>query len=164
MWSVAVGQDRLSKHDICSQYAFRGHTTLSFLRASKVMATDYHISKSWKIPHNLVIEALPRQGLITGYNPLSATSDLKMADYDIPAYPGTLRYNPQVKDHGIIIGCLIFHGLLMHMGEGDRIFCSRKNSVEVFPQPDHFMFCTHGMRLSLSLLFTLGRSARRSPE
>ena len=24
-----------------------------------------------------------------------------------------MRYNPQVKDHGIIIGCLIFHGLLM---------------------------------------------------
>ena len=36
-----------------------------------------------------------------------------MADYDIPVYPGTMRYNPQVKDHGIIIGCLIFHGLLM---------------------------------------------------
>lgn len=88
IWSVAVGQDRLSKHDICSQYAFRGHTTLSFLRASIVMATDYH------------------------------------------------------------------------MGEGDRTFCSRKNSVEAFPQPDHFMFCTHGMRLSLSLLLTLGRSAR----
>ena len=37
-----------------------------------------------------------------------------MADYDIPVYPGTMRYNPQVKDHcGITIGCLIFHGLLM---------------------------------------------------
>ena len=71
------------------------------------------INKSWKIPHNLVIETLPRQGLITGYNSLSATSDLKMADYDIPVYPGTMRYNPQVKDHGIIIGCLIFRGLLM---------------------------------------------------
>ena len=34
-----------------------------------------------------------------------------MADYDIPVYPGTMRYNPQVKDHGIIIGCLIFHGI-----------------------------------------------------
>ena len=22
-----------------------------------------------------------------------------MADYDIPVYPGTMRYNPQVKDH-----------------------------------------------------------------
>ena len=66
------------------------------------------ISKSWKVPHNLVIEALPRQGLITGYNSLSATGDLKMADYDIPVYPGTMRYNPQVEDHGIIIGCLIF--------------------------------------------------------
>ena len=51
---------------------------------------------------------------MTGYNSLSATSDLKMADYDIPVYPGTMRYNPQVKDHGIIIGYLIFHGLLMH--------------------------------------------------
>ena len=40
-----------------------------------------------------------------------------MADYDIPVYPGTMRYNPQVKDHGIIIGCLIFHGLLMHYVE-----------------------------------------------
>ena len=41
-----------------------------------------------------------------------------MADYDIPVYPGTMRYNPQVKDHGIIIGCLVFHGLLMTV---DRI-------------------------------------------
>ena len=40
----------------------------------------YYISKSWKVPHNLVIEALPRQGPITGYNSLSATSDPKMAD------------------------------------------------------------------------------------
>ena len=40
-----------------------------------------------------------------------------MADYDIPVYPGTMRYNPQasVKGHGIIIGCLIFHGLLMYV-------------------------------------------------
>ena len=50
---------------------------------------------------------------MTGYNSLSATSDLKMADYDIPVYPGTMYYNPQVKDHGITIGWLIFHGLLM---------------------------------------------------
>ena len=70
------------------------------------------ISKSWKIPHNLVIEALPRQGLITGYNSLSATGDLKLADHDILVYPGTMRYNPQVEDHGIIIGSLVFHGLL----------------------------------------------------
>ena len=35
-----------------------------------------------------------------------------MADHDIPVYPGTMRYNPQVEDHGIIIGCLVFHGLL----------------------------------------------------
>ena len=54
---------------------------------------------------------------MTGYNSLSATSDLKMADYDIPVYPGTMRYNPQVKDRRIIIGYLIFHGLLMtHQG------------------------------------------------
>ena len=46
---------------------------------------------------------------------MSATSDLKMADYDIPVYPGTMLYNPQAKDHGIIIGCLIFHGLLMYI-------------------------------------------------
>ena len=81
--------------------------------ALRVVILYKFISKSWKIPHNLVIEALPRQGLITGYNELSATSDLKMADYDIPVYPSTMRYNPQVKDHGIIIGCLIFRGLLM---------------------------------------------------
>ena len=57
------------------------------------------------------------QRVVTDYNSLSATSDLKMADYDIPVYPGTMRYNPQVKDHGIIIGCLIFHGLLMMRSE-----------------------------------------------
>ena len=53
---------------------------------------------------------------------MSATSDLKMADYDIPVYPSTMRYNPQVKDHGIIIGCLIFHGLLMKSNheQGER--------------------------------------------
>ena len=60
------------------------------------MTSKWRISKSWKIPHNLVIEALPRQGLITGY---------------------TMHYNPQVKDHGIIIDCLIFHGLLMPCGK-----------------------------------------------
>ena len=36
-----------------------------------------------------------------------------MADYNIPVYPGTMRYNPRVEDHGIIIGCLVFYGLLM---------------------------------------------------
>ena len=59
---------------------------------------------------------------------MSATSDLKMADYDIPVYPGTMRYNPQVKDHGIIIGCLVFHGLLM------------PNPVEVQPPGDYRLF------------------------
>ena len=36
----------------------------------QVLEQPNDISKSWKIPHNLVIEALPRQGLITGYNEL----------------------------------------------------------------------------------------------
>ena len=68
---------------------------MSFLSPIK-MTSKWRISKSWKIPHNLVIEALPRQGLITGY---------------------TMHYDPQVKDHGIIIDCLIFHGLLMPCGK-----------------------------------------------
>ena len=55
------------------------------------------------------------QRVVTDYNSLSATGDLKMADYDIPVYPGTMRYNPRVEDHGIIIGCLVFYGLLMYI-------------------------------------------------
>lgn len=59
MWSVAVSQNMLSKRDICPQcrlkrvliiprvnanvsIVFRGRTTISVLRASKVMAADYH--------------------------------------------------------------------------------------------------------------------------
>jgi len=36
-----------------------------------------------------------------------------------------MRYNPQVKDHGIIIGCLVFHGLLMSTFRSDTVmtFC-----------------------------------------
>ena len=91
------------------------------------------ISKSWKIPHNLVIEALPRQGLITGYNSLSATGDLKLADHDILVYPGTMRYNPQVEDHGIIIRCLVFHGLLMPPGDTESEIDSGNDTLAEYP-------------------------------
>ena len=41
-----------------------------FFKLRWLTRSDRSISKSWKTPHSLVIKALPRQGLITGYNGL----------------------------------------------------------------------------------------------
>ena len=76
------------------------------------------------------IEMLPLQGLITACDELQLTAHYQHSENGRLIYSGATRYNPQLRNHRVIIGCRTFRDLLMWQTDASNFVFANKGIID----------------------------------
>ena len=76
------------------------------------------------------IEMLPLQGLITACDELQLTAHYQHSENGRLIYSGATRYNPQPRNHRVIIGCRTFRDLLMWQTDASNFVFANKGIID----------------------------------